>query len=226
MTFRLTSLKPVNPVNAPDDWERRILEEFASGKKEAYKQMQLAGDSYFRYMAPLVAVQECLGCHAKGGYNVGDIRGALTVNVPLKAQLALHDALDRQSMLELLGVWALTIIVIALIALGYSRRLSRAIKQEIEVEKLQTAIQTAGATAHELRQPLSVIIGNVELLKGRAISGVKTDEVADSVVAQCLRMDDIIRKMLSITRVKTKDYAGGIEIVDFPASSEERPEGK
>ncbi len=77
--FRITSLEPLNPANAPDPFETDALRKFAAGAKESYAYESSDGEVYFRYMAPLVTEQSCLVCHAQQGYKVGDVRGGISV---------------------------------------------------------------------------------------------------------------------------------------------------
>jgi diguanylate cyclase (GGDEF)-like protein len=86
VTFRLTSLKPVNPLNAPDAWEREALLSFERGVTEAYRRSDASGTPVLRYMRPLTTDHTCLRCHAVQGYRVGDIRGAVSVSVPVAEQ--------------------------------------------------------------------------------------------------------------------------------------------
>jgi diguanylate cyclase (GGDEF)-like protein/PAS domain S-box-containing protein len=78
----ITSLKPIRPENAPDDWERRSLQSFDLGEKEVWSVEQLGSDTYFRFMRPLIAEAPCLKCHEKQGYKVGDVRGGLSISIP------------------------------------------------------------------------------------------------------------------------------------------------
>lgn len=102
-----TSLKLRNPGNAPDDWERRVLEQFEARKAagEPLAQLEYAervgtGDRrQFRYMKAIPTEEVCLNCHASEikpaveeklatlypndrarGFAVGDIRGAFTLS--------------------------------------------------------------------------------------------------------------------------------------------------
>ncbi len=84
----LTSLTLLNPANAPDEWELRMLQEFQQGKKEAFEQSTIAQEPYLRLMLPFPVKQGCLGCHAQQGYKVGDIRGGISASIPLKPYLA------------------------------------------------------------------------------------------------------------------------------------------
>ena len=79
----ITSLNPVSPKNRPDDWERNALKRLAAGAAETSEIRDIDGRSYFSLMRSLVIEQSCLQCHAGQGYQVGDIRGGLSVDVPM-----------------------------------------------------------------------------------------------------------------------------------------------
>ncbi len=81
--FRVTSLRPVNPANTPDDFERRGLLDFETGKEEVSEISSGQQGRTLRYMIPLKVEESCLPCHAEHGYQVGNIRGGLSLEVPL-----------------------------------------------------------------------------------------------------------------------------------------------
>ncbi|MDD5033333.1 MAG: DUF3365 domain-containing protein, partial [Methylococcaceae bacterium] len=81
---RIVSLKPLNPVNAPDEWETKALTAFEQGSKEVLEVAQLNGKPHLRLMQPFVTEAGCLKCHGQQGYHVGDIRGGIEVSVPLE----------------------------------------------------------------------------------------------------------------------------------------------
>ncbi len=79
--FKITSLDPLNPDNAPDGFERQALEMFEGGKQEYYSKEPIGDRTYFRYMAPLKVDESCLACHHDSNYKAGDIRGGISVNI-------------------------------------------------------------------------------------------------------------------------------------------------
>ncbi len=81
--FGVVSLHPLNPANAPDDFERRSLLRFKQGEQEMMEIQDRAGQKQLRYIAPLVIEPSCLECHVEQGYKVGDIRGGLSVTIPM-----------------------------------------------------------------------------------------------------------------------------------------------
>ena len=80
----ITSLKPIRPQNKPDKWEKKALESFEKGKKDFYSIVEEKGKKYLRYMKPLMTTKVCLKCHAFQGYKVGDVRGGISVKIPMK----------------------------------------------------------------------------------------------------------------------------------------------
>jgi signal transduction histidine kinase len=107
--FRVTSLKPVNKDNAPDDFERQGLLGFEAGEKELMTIVNAEAGRLLRYMIPLRVEESCLPCHARHGYKVGDIRGALSLMIPI----AWADAAIAGNNRLLLIIGALTILVTA-----------------------------------------------------------------------------------------------------------------
>ncbi|HIJ96612.1 MAG TPA: DUF3365 domain-containing protein [Desulfuromonadales bacterium] len=110
----ITSLKPIRPQNAPDEWEKRALQLFEAGEKELISLETLDGKPYLRLMRPLMVEAGCLKCHASQGYKSGDIRGGLSVSIPwsphkerLLSQLSISSAGYG-------GIWLIGIIGIVI----------------------------------------------------------------------------------------------------------------
>ncbi|HAN76266.1 MAG TPA: histidine kinase, partial [Bacteroidales bacterium] len=79
----ITSLRPIRPENKPDDWEADALLTFEQGNKEYSSLEKIDGKRYMRYMHAMTVEQGCLRCHAPQGYKVGEIRGGISVSVPM-----------------------------------------------------------------------------------------------------------------------------------------------
>jgi len=80
----ITSKKLLNPKNAPDNWETIALNKIEQTRKEYIALNDIDKESYLRLMKPLVTTKTCLRCHAFQGYRVGDIRGGVSVAIPMK----------------------------------------------------------------------------------------------------------------------------------------------
>lgn len=109
--IRRVTLKTRNPLNKPDEFEEthlRFFEERASMKEENIEHYEITeekGRKFLRYMKPVFIQEMCLKCHGNQsnipsevkkilskrypqdkaiGYKVGDIRGAITLKIPLE----------------------------------------------------------------------------------------------------------------------------------------------
>jgi len=80
----ITSLKPIRAENAPDDWETKALLSFEQGIKEAVELTHIGDKEYLRLMRPLLTKSACLSCHKKQGYKKDDIRGGISVSIPMQ----------------------------------------------------------------------------------------------------------------------------------------------
>ncbi|MFP5239394.1 MAG: histidine kinase dimerization/phosphoacceptor domain -containing protein [Acidobacteriota bacterium] len=90
----ITSLQPIRPANAPTPWEAKALESFQRGLEEYHEIAVEGGREVMRYMRPMLTEEPCLKCHAKQGYKLGEIRGGISVTVPMNkyAQSLLNSA--------------------------------------------------------------------------------------------------------------------------------------
>jgi diguanylate cyclase (GGDEF)-like protein len=108
--FRITSLKPIDPENAPDPFEKQALQKFERREGEFYLLEYPSGKPpVFRYLAPLKADQTCLECHRTQGYKVGSIVGAISITIP--ADTILREARTSKILLIVSAVLVLTMLI-------------------------------------------------------------------------------------------------------------------
>ena len=84
---RLTAQILLNPANKPDAWELASLKQFDKGVKEVEELSNIDGMPYLRMMKPMVMKQSCVLCHGHLGFKVGDIRGGMSISIPLTPYL-------------------------------------------------------------------------------------------------------------------------------------------
>lgn len=219
--FYITSLNPVNPFNIPDEWEKKALMEFESGKIMDYAEiLQQNGTRVFRYIAPLKTEEPCLKCHTKHGYSLGDIRGGISISIPMDRYDLIYSADFRKTVFSLLTMALISTIFVAVITIIASKKLSSAIEKDIERKRLEAIVELAGATAHEMRQPMTIVHNIISLFKDKfKHQEPLTEEEMNIINDQCDRMNSIIKKMMSITNYSTKDYIRGKKIIDFEVAS-------
>ncbi|MDH3349480.1 MAG: ATP-binding protein [Desulfobulbaceae bacterium] len=88
----ITSLDPIRPENEADEWESNALKAFENGSTEVSEVQSINNRPYLRLMKPMITDYGCLKCHAAQGYQIGDVRGGISVSVPLTP---LHEISDK-----------------------------------------------------------------------------------------------------------------------------------
>jgi two-component system cell cycle response regulator len=100
-----------------------------------------------------------------------------------------------------------------------NRELKETQEKLIEKEKVSAVVEMAGAASHELNQPLTAILGNLQLVMAKLPGGDPLAKRIDKVLGQVDRMVEIVKKIGQITRYRTKEYAENVRIVDIDKSS-------
>lgn len=219
----ITSLNPIRPGNRPDDWEAGALEAFAGGAREVSAVARIDNLPYMRLMRPLITERSCLKCHAEQGYAEGDIRGGISASVPLAPFFTNAERIKRT-----MFVWHLLVWAVGLTGLGlglYQLQLQITRRQAAEArlheqDKVQSSLEMAGAVCHGLNQPLQAAAGYAELLLMQMDPEDPGHAKVDKISAQIMKMGEITRKLMGITRYETKSYPMG-KIVDIDRSSGE-----
>ncbi len=84
------------------------------------------------------------------------------------------------------------------------------------VDKLATL---ASATAHEVFQPLTVIIGEANAILKGSEEGSEQREMAGTILAEARKNRDIVRKLEGLSDYVTKTFPGGHTILDIDKGS-------
>ena len=188
----ITSLNPLRLENTPDAWESKVLRAFEHGETVVYELAKIGDTEYLRFMRPMITEKSCLKCHAKQGYEEGDLRGGISVSVPMAPLWTLmHDQMASVTM----GCGCIWLLGLGGIGFSVSR-MGRHIRERNRVEKklinskklyknsnqhLKKAIEHADRMAlkaesassakseflanmsHEIRTPMNGIIGMTDL---------------------------------------------------------------
>jgi PAS domain S-box-containing protein len=127
----ISSLHPIRPQNAPDPWENSALEALASGREEVCERETLDGKPYLRFIRPLVTESSCLTCHFEEGHKVGDIRGGLSVSLPMAS---IWDTQGQDIVHRIIGYGGMWLF--GLLGIGFlSRQLQHQIAHRDEAER-------------------------------------------------------------------------------------------
>jgi PAS domain S-box-containing protein len=99
------------------------------------------------------------------------------------------------------------------------QRLLQAQEKLLVTEKQALVAELAGATAHELNQPLTSVMGYAELLKKKMGPDEPYHRAVDTILAEAVRMAEIVKQIGRITKYETKQYVGSAQILDLEKSS-------
>lgn len=97
-------------------------------------------------------------------------------------------------------------------------------QEKLALSEKQTLLaELAGATAHELNQPLTSVMGYAELLTKKLTSEAPGHKAAQVIYREAQRMAEIVRKIGKLTHYETKSYVGEQRILDLDRASEDTP---
>ncbi|WP_421620759.1 ATP-binding protein [Alkalilimnicola ehrlichii] len=238
----ITSLDPLRPENAPDDWERDALEAFEDGVDERLEVAYIEQEPYLRYMAPMETDRGCLQCHAHQGYQVGDIRGGVSVAVPLSGYQAHEEVAMGRTLGAFAGIWLL-----GLLGLGYSgqrvlrdarfqhaatreiQRLNEGLEQRVrertaELEQARQSAEEANRAksvflanmSHELRTPLNAILGFARLAGQAPQASPDQREQLGFVERNGEHLLSLINDVLDMAKIESGRQTLEEGVVDLP----------
>lgn len=153
--FHITSLKLTNPENAPDDFERKALAGFERNEsQELFTVEKVDRKPFLRYIAPLYIEEGCLKCHSHQGYRVGDVRGAISITLPVEKTYA-EIGQTRRTMAVAGGLMVLTLagvlfFMIRKLVLTPTRRMQSSIQAFSEGKFDQNSVIATGDEFEEL----------------------------------------------------------------------------
>ena len=91
-----------------------------------------------------------------------------------------------------------------------------------QAERDRVLVETAGAAAHEINQPLAVISGLAQILMGTTPEDDPHREDFREIHKGTVRIQDILLRMKKAQKYDTKPYVGNAKIVDFDRASQDK----
>ncbi|MFZ5572910.1 MAG: diguanylate cyclase [Thermodesulfobacteriota bacterium] len=88
-------------------------------------------------------------------------------------------------------------------------------KALLEEERLKVLLQMAGATAHELNQPLMALLGNVQLLELHRQNTEKSSSYIAKIQQAADRIAAIVQKIQNIRQHEVRPYVGRTSILEI-----------
>ena len=156
---RMTSLNPLRPENGPDAWERRALEDFSRSRMtEKIEFTQIGGVPHLRLIQAIMVTRDCLYCHGHQGYKEGDIRGGISISLPMVGALALQ---KKQILANLLRTGLVWFIGVAGMLLGGTLLRRRILERDTAQEALQRSRDHLARKSKELEDANAALLKEV-----------------------------------------------------------------
>lgn len=143
---RITSLKPLRPENKADAWETAALQDFERGKAEVSSIVTEGSLRYMRLIRPLITEESCLPCHLHQGYKKSDIRGGISIRLPMEI---FEPVIRNQARLLLAGhgvMWSLGLISLYIGYKGLRYRTEERDSAEEELKRVNAILENQATT--------------------------------------------------------------------------------
>jgi len=205
----ITSLKPIRPGNEADEWETKALRLFEKGQEELYEVIEEPEGRYARLMKPMYVSAGCLKCHAQQGYKVGDVRGGVSVKVPLEAFVqSYHDQIILSGVLTSL-VWlgGVGMILIGASLIARNMRERDAIAEDLKRAKIAAESSNRSKSeflanmSHEIRTPLNGLMGLLQLVRTTPLNSEQADHIGMAMQSS-RRLSRLLSDILDLSRVE------------------------
>lgn len=210
-TFHITSLRPINPGNRPDVFERQALRNFELGYKESSSWIRRGDRDYFRYMAPLITERSCLQCHGVQGYRLGDIRGGISVEFDVSD---IEKSIRQQTWFILFLAMGVSVLLLFLILHFTGNLMSRLNEAYEKIERLSivddltrlynrrhfiNSIQTEFERAKRYSRPISLLMIDIDHFKQvnddfGHLTGDAVLVKISAMIVDCFRMTDTVAR--------------------------------
>ncbi|MDR1383717.1 MAG: response regulator [Planctomycetaceae bacterium] len=230
LVSHLVSDKPLSQTNACDAWEAKSYHQlYHRAAEEIAEIVEVNHEPHVRMIRPLLVSTDCMACHAQHGYEVGDIRGAISVTLPIRKLLDRKYAIVQQVIIGYTAIW---LIGMTGLVLGW-RRMKRYDAMQTQTIKTlrrkENALQRAKIEAedanetktlflanmsHEIRTPMSAILGFSDLMYHKELVEEERGRYIGIIRNNARLLLDIINDLLDMTKIES----GKIQLEAIPVS--------
>lgn len=85
----------------------------------------------------------------------------------------------------------------------------------LQAERDRVLVETAGAAAHELNQPLTILMGNLQLVLANNQLDEDQRQIFQDIYQAGERITEVVKKMTTTRQYTISSYTAGVNIVKF-----------
>lgn len=125
---KITGKVQIQPgQNVPDEWETEALNQFEKNADltEMIEQTNIGDLPYLRYMRPMYMTEGCVKCHGFLGFNDGDLRGGVSVSIPMKPYFDSAGQSKYSMLVTHITIWFFAVVSILLFMFVLNRFMNR-----------------------------------------------------------------------------------------------------
>ncbi|HSH00701.1 MAG TPA: histidine kinase dimerization/phospho-acceptor domain-containing protein, partial [candidate division Zixibacteria bacterium] len=151
-----------------------------------------------------------------GAFTVPLYRGPRILGAALGVRVGEAQLIKEDHFLESLAA-AISLAVIAQIGAGGAGSVDQ---RRIDDERLKAALEVAVTVNHEINNPLTAALGNVQLIlmqKDKLDPDLRRK--LEVVEKSALQIRDVTQRLLSLTEARSTTYAGDETMIDLNANS-------
>ncbi len=218
--FHITSLILTNPENTPDDFEHDALLQFEEEAVPVASVDRSGSEPVYRLMNPLKVQESCLECHDAQGYQAGDIRGGLSVLIPVSE---MDESLARsRRMLTLSAISLVSFVMIALYVMVHRMVISPVGKLKdvalavsdgnYETEcQLNTGdeLEVFGQTLNQMITNLKKTQGSLKRRVSQRTQELNTISEVALIISRAGALEDVLEEALEKV-IHASEAAGGL----------------
>ncbi len=171
---RITGEQYLNPINAPDEWEKKALAIIKNTLQDYSEVTTIDGKRYLRRIQPMLMEEGCLKCHAWTGIAVGAMRGATDIAIPL----AQYESIARDTWFAMssshVGIWLLGLGMIGVVSRRSRQHAKETYLHQETLSKFQRAVEQSASGV-----VITDASGTIEYINNKfcQINGYTPDEV-------------------------------------------------
>ena len=104
---RIFGIKYLNPDNKATEYEEQIIDRFEKGEKEISEIIGMGKEELYYLASPIIMREVCQKCHGQLDYKNGDIRGSVSISVPMLPYREIESQLISGIAITHAFVWAI-----------------------------------------------------------------------------------------------------------------------